>query len=261
MNMLDLHFDFAPSRAARSLGCLVLLNPLGTTTDVWNPLLPALLERVDVLRVDYPGHGGSPGRDLPTDIDDIAALVLALLDGLGIDQTHVAGISIGGMVALRVAAAAPERVLSVAAICAALRMEESLWRDRERTVMEWGTQALAAGLLERWFTPSFRKEHAEIVAEYERMVLECTDRGYAAYSAVLAGLDLSGRLSEVSAPALVIIGAEDPAVPRTHGEEMTGLLPDARLEIFDGVAHMAQVMAPDRLATALITHATSAMAH
>jgi len=261
MNLPDLHFDFTPSRAARSLGCLVLLNPLGTTTDVWNPVLPALLERLDVLRVDLPGHGGSPARELPTDIDGIAALVLALLDGLGIDRAHVAGVSIGGMAALRVAAAAPERVLSVAAICAALRMDEGLWRDRERWVSEWGTQALAAGLLERWFTPSFRKEHPDVVADYERMILECTDRGYAAYAAVLAGLDLSGGLGEVSAPALVVIGAEDPAVPRAHGEEMTRLLPDARLEIFDGVAHMAQVMAPDRLAASLIAHATSAVAH
>lgn len=260
MNSLDLHFDFTPSRGARSHGCLTLLNPLGTTTAVWEPMMSALLEHVDVLRVDYPGHGGSPARNLPDDLEDIAQSLLALLDRIGIAHTHIAGVSIGGMAALRIAGTAPQRVLSVAAICSALRMDETLWRDRERIVTESGTRSLAHGLLQRWFTPEFQASNPQIVAEYERMIMECTDRGYAAHSAVLAGLDLSDRLRKVTAPALVVIGAEDPAVPRAHGDEMVRLLADAKLEVFDGVAHMAQIMAPAQLAASLIAHIASASA-
>jgi pimeloyl-ACP methyl ester carboxylesterase len=86
---------------------LVLLHGLGLSRHAWNPVLPALAERFDVLAVDLPGFGDSepvPGEPLPA---VLAASVAALLDELGITGPHIAGNSLGGWVALELARIRP----------------------------------------------------------------------------------------------------------------------------------------------------------
>lgn len=98
---------------------LVLIHPLGGDRGVWQPVLPFLAERHDCIAVDMPGFGGSP--ELPGETRAtaraIAATIAATLDGLEIERAHVAGISLGGWVALEFAKR--ERCLSVTALCAA----------------------------------------------------------------------------------------------------------------------------------------------
>lgn len=102
---------------------LLLIHPLGSDRRVWDPVLPALAADHDCIAVDMPGFGDSP--QLPADIRAtpaaLAEAVLATLDALGIDGARVAGISLGGWVALEVAKTG--RARSVTAICAA-----GLWR-------------------------------------------------------------------------------------------------------------------------------------
>ena len=98
---------------------LVLIHPLGGDRGVWQPVLPFLADRHDCIAVDMPGFGESP--ELPDETRatawEIAATVVATLDTLEIERAHVAGISLGGWVALEFAKT--ERCLSVTALCAA----------------------------------------------------------------------------------------------------------------------------------------------
>jgi pimeloyl-ACP methyl ester carboxylesterase len=98
---------------------LVLIHPLGAELVVWEPVLDRLARERDVIAVDLPGFGLSPGLsngDTPTPLV-LAASVAALLDELGIERAHVAGNSLGGWVALELAKAG--RALSVAGLCTA----------------------------------------------------------------------------------------------------------------------------------------------
>jgi len=102
---------------------LLLIHPLGADRHVWDPVLPDIAADHDCVAVDMPGFGDSP--ELPADVRAtpaaIAATVVELLDRLGLDSAHVAGISLGGWVALELGKTG--RARSVTAICAA-----GLWR-------------------------------------------------------------------------------------------------------------------------------------
>lgn len=88
---------------------LVLLHALGSSRASWDPVVPALAEHFDVLAVDLPGFGESP--PLPPGVEPspgaLAAAVAGFLDELGIDRPAVVGNSVGGWVALELAARRP----------------------------------------------------------------------------------------------------------------------------------------------------------
>jgi pimeloyl-ACP methyl ester carboxylesterase len=98
---------------------LVLIHPLGAELVVWEPVMERLAGERDVIAVDLPGFGHSPGLrngDAPTP-QVLASIVASLLDDLGVQRAHVAGNSLGGWVALELAKAG--RALSVAGLCTA----------------------------------------------------------------------------------------------------------------------------------------------
>jgi pimeloyl-ACP methyl ester carboxylesterase len=99
---------------------LVLLHPLGADRGVWAPVFDRLAAERDVIAPDLPGFGGSPSLDGDPTPDRLAAAVRAFVrDDLGIDRWHVAGNSLGGWVALALAADAGSGVASVTAIAPA----------------------------------------------------------------------------------------------------------------------------------------------
>ena len=84
---------------------VVLSNSLGATRAMWDPQVPALAERYRVVTYDTRGHGDSPVPRGPYALDDLVDDVVALLDRIGAPRAHVAGLSLGGMTAMRLAAA------------------------------------------------------------------------------------------------------------------------------------------------------------
>ncbi len=99
------------------------MHPLGADRGVWEPVLPLLAERHECIAVDMPGFGESPelGAEQAPTAGEIASRIAATLDAVGIDRAHVAGISLGGWVALEFAKT--DRCLSVTGLCTA-----GLWR-------------------------------------------------------------------------------------------------------------------------------------
>jgi pimeloyl-ACP methyl ester carboxylesterase len=98
---------------------LVLVHPLGGDRHVWDPVIPDLSANRDCIAVDMPGFGDSPRLppDVPATAATIAASVVDTLDALGVETAHIAGISLGGWVALELGKTG--RARSVTAICAA----------------------------------------------------------------------------------------------------------------------------------------------
>jgi len=93
---------------------LVLLHGMGSSSKSWKMIRPALQERFQVITFDLPGHGNTAfDPDQPMDPYSLALLIKDQLDELGIEQAHFAGNSLGGWIALEIAAAFPERTKSV----------------------------------------------------------------------------------------------------------------------------------------------------
>ncbi|MFE0255555.1 3-oxoadipate enol-lactonase [Streptomyces sp. NPDC059010] len=230
----------------------LLLGPsLGTSYAVWDKVAPELSITHRVVRWDLPGHGGSAAGLIGAGatVGDLATLVLALADSLGIERFAYAGVSLGGAVGLHLAVHHPERVTSLAVICSSAHFNGAKpWEERAAQVRSEGLAALAENANARWFTPGFT---------VPRLVQDHRDADPAAYAAccdALAAFDLRDRLAEISAPTLLIAGREDPATPPAHLREIADAVPAAALVEIPGASHLAPAQCPEAVLTALRAH-------
>lgn len=223
---------------------VLLLGPsLGSTLEMWRPQAAALSRSLRVVRFDYRGHGRSPAPPGPYTVDDLGGDVLELLDHLGIARVHYAGLSLGGMVGLWLAAHAPARVDRLALLCTAAWLPPAQkWFDRAATVRAAGMAAVADAIVARWFTPAFVEREP-----YRQMLLGADPEGYAACCDAIGSLDLRPVLGRITAPTLVISGADDEAIPPALGEQVARAVPGARFELVQAAAHLANVERADEV--------------
>ena len=233
---------------------LVLSNSLGTTLAMWDEQAPALSERFRLLRYDHRGHGGSPVPPGPYKIEDLGRDVLVLLDRLEVERFSFCGLSIGGVVGMWLAREAPERVERLVLCCTSARFAPDTFDSRARTVRANGVGAIADAVVERWFTPAFREGRPEVAEWARRMLLETPAEGYAGCCEAVRDADLSGRLGQISAPTLVIAGADDPAAPPDQAELIRNSIPDASLEVIPDAAHLANIEQPEAITRAILEH-------
>jgi 3-oxoadipate enol-lactonase len=238
---VSLHYvvDGAPGGAVVVLG-----SSLGTTGAMWLPQVKALGATYRVVRYDHRGHGGSPAPDGPYSIEDLGSDLLALLDRLELARVDLAGLSLGGMVAMWLAATAPHRVRRLALLCTSARPDEpDAWRQRAAKVRTRGLGAVVGPVTSRWFTPEFDERHPAVGAWARAMFVANPAEGYAGCCEAIAALDLVPLLGRIEAPTLVVAGARDLALPVPHAERIAAGVPGARLAIVDA-AHLANVEQP-----------------
>jgi 3-oxoadipate enol-lactonase len=221
---------------------LILGNPIGTNRDVWAHQLPVLSRHFRVLRYEARGHGRpgaqSPAPPGPYTIADLGGDVLALADAHGIDRFAYAGVSLGGMTGIWLAATAPERITSLAVCCAALTALPSpqAWHDRAALVRAEGMAPLAGQVIPRWFTPAFMAREPAAVQTVTDMLTATTPEGYAGCGEAIAALDLRP--------------------PPSIGAATARAIPGARLTVIEGAAHFAHYEQPGPVTDALLAHFT-----
>jgi 3-oxoadipate enol-lactonase len=239
---------------------LVLGNPIGTTRDVWRYQVPVLSRHFRLVRYEPRGHGApgarSPAPPGPYTIAELGTDVLAMMNGYGIERFAYAGVSLGGMTGIWLAASAPERVASLAVCCAALTPLPSAqaWHDRAALVRAEGMEPLADMVVPRWFTPAFLAREPGQVQTVTQMLKETDPEGYAGCGEAIAGLDLRPQLAGVQAPTLVVSGAEDAAAPPSVGAATARAIPGARLTVIRAASHFAHYEKPGPVTDALARH-------
>jgi 3-oxoadipate enol-lactonase len=227
-------------------GPVVLLShSLGTDLRLWARQAAALRERYRVVSYDIRGHGQS---DCPTGayaMERLGRDAFELLDHLGVPTASFCGVSMGGGVGQWLAAhAAPRISRLVLANTTAVFATPAIWQQRLDLVLREGTASVAAGTLDRWFTPDFRRRAPEEVARAEAMLLACPPEGYAGCCAALRDADLRADLARVAAPTLVICGRHDEATPPEQSEALVAGIAGAQLVVLDA-AHLSCIEQPD----------------
>lgn len=233
---------------------LLLLNGIGANLEMWEPLRARLRRRS--LAVDLPGTGGSPAPALPLSIQDSAALVLRVVDALGLDTIDVLGFSFGGSVAQEVARQAPFRVRRLVLVA---------------TSCGWGSvpgSPLALAALSsplRYYSPASFRAVAPVVvggrgARSQRF-LERQARMRAArppsplgyWYQMWAALTWSSWswLHTLRQPTLVITGDRDQVVPAVNSRLLAAALPDSRLRTWSRGGHMLLLDSADQVAPVL----------
>jgi len=234
----------------------LLLGPsLGTSYALWDKVAPELSAAHRVVRWDLPGHGGSAAGLIGAGatVGDLAGLVLALADALGIERFAYAGVSLGGAVGLHLAVHHPDRLSSLAVICSSAHFNGAKpWEERAALARRQGLADLAEGADTRWFTPGFT------VPGLVRDHREADPEAYAACCDALAAFDLRDRLPEITVPLLAIAGREDPATPPAHLREIADAVAGAALVEIPGASHLAPAERPEAVLTALRAHFSGA---
>lgn len=257
--------------AYRTLGAgppLLVVNGYGATSADWDPvLLGALARSFTLLLPDGRGLGGSdlgdpsaPGD--PLTIDGLAEDLLALLDALGFERAATVGWSMGGFVAQRLAARAPERVDALVLLStdpggpAAVRAAPEVWA---RLTDHAGTpRERAARLLALLFPPALAGEldrrFGDVVAQAQAAL---SPAALAAQEAAIAAWhrDAPAALPDGLPPVLAVHGSEDVVIPAANLDGLAARWPGCRTERFAGGGHAFMAQEPERLAALIAAFA------
>ncbi|SIR49104.1 alpha/beta fold hydrolase [Pseudacidovorax sp. RU35E] len=188
--------------------------------------------------------------DVPYGLQDMAGDALGLLDALGIAQAHVLGVSMGGMIVQRMAATAPDRVLSLTSIMSSSgarhlpgpRAEVAAAMLRRPPRRSAGEDALldhSVGLLRLIQSPAWPLDEA-VLREQVRTALR---RSYDPAGtqrqllAIWADTERPALLSRIACPALVVHGEADPLLPVECGRDTARRIPGARFVGIPGMGH------------------------
>jgi 3-oxoadipate enol-lactonase len=232
---------------------VVLSNSIGTDLGLWDAQMPAL-SGYRVLRYDQRGHGRSPAPPGPYELGQLGGDVLRLLDAEGIDSAHFAGVSLGGMTGMWLGEHHPDRINRLALLCtsAAFGPPEA-WQERAATVREQGTDAVAEASFQRWFTPEFA-QRGDVADKYLPMIRNAADEGYAGCCEAISSMTIADQLERITAPTLVIAGADDPSTPPPHAERIAAGIPGAVVRVLDNAAHLANVERAEEVNRLLTAH-------
>ena len=222
---------------------VVFSGSLGSDARMWEPQSKAGIRGVVA---EHPGHGGAPVAAV-ADVRDLAAGALAHVED---ERFSFVGVSLGGAVGMRIALDSAERLDRLVLVCTSARFgEPQLWEERAATVREDGLEAIVDAVLERWFTRGFGD-----VRRYREMFLATDAEGYACCCEAVRDADLGGRLGTISAPTLVIAGADDPAAPPDQAELIRDSIPSASLELIPNAAHLANIEQPAAITQAILDY-------
>lgn len=238
---------------------VVLLHSLTFHSGIWDAQAAALADDHRVIRVDLRGHGGTRWPD-PSELtlETMADDVLAVMDALDLPPALVGGLSLGGMVALRVALRAPARVRALALLSTSGEVEEPAVRDFYHQVNSASRgkpsdEATVALVMSLMFSEAFRKGRPDAVAPWRDLLMDPPDPEgvYFAGEAVFWRGDALAEARSLDLPAVVVLAEGDAAFPPGKGEALAEALPRARLVRLPDCGHMSSVERPDAVTAAL----------
>lgn len=223
---------------------IVFLHGVGSDKGVWKPQLEHFGRSRRALAFDYPGYGESGPAPNNCAREDFAAGILAAMDAVGLDRAHICGLSLGGVVAIAMHAAAPGRSVSlIIADSFAVHPEGRAIHDRSVEASQaTGMRALAeqrAPMLLAPETPErVRRDVIDTMAAID-------PESYRVGAQAVWLADQRGRAAQIRVPTLVLVGDLDPVTPPALSEELAELIPGARMDVIAGASHLANLDRPD----------------
>ena len=186
-------------------------------------------------------------EEMRTHLELLADDLKALLDRLGVERPHFAGLSMGGMLG-QVCALRHPRLFRTITLCDTTssypRGTEKVWGERIRTAREQGMAALVDSTLARWFTEPFRRARPDVVRRFAGLISSTPVEGYVGCSEALVRIDVTAQLGGLRLPALVIVGEHDPGTPVAMARDIHAAIPGSELAIIAGAAHISNVERP-----------------
>lgn len=230
---------------------LVLLHPFPLDATFWAAVAPLLAADREIVTPEFPGLGAAPLADAPT-VDGVADALAARIAGMRGGRAAVCGLSLGGYVALSLAARHPGR--AAALVLADTRAEADTTEaaeGRHRAAAQVRGGGLAAFLDDfgpRLVAPGDDASLAAARAIADRQEPEAVAR---ALEALAGRADRRADLGGIDVPTLVVVGSEDALTPPPFAETLAAGIPRAELLVIEGAGHMTALERPREFAAAV----------
>jgi 3-oxoadipate enol-lactonase len=233
---------------------VVLLHAFPLSPDMWEPQRHVLESRFTLCPA-FPGFGGAvPGEP---SLDGFARFVLGDMDAAGVDRAVVVGLSMGGYVAFRLLAVAPERVAGLVLADTRAGADDEAGRARRTEqatrVRDEGVSWLGDALVPALLGETTRRERPAVEAHVRAMIGAAAPEGVArALEAMRDRPDSTGLLPGIGVPTVVVVGEEDTLTPPSEAQAIANAVPGARLVVLAGAGHLSSMEAPDTFNRVLV---------
>ena len=235
---------------------VTLVHGVGASLDSWDEVAGNMLGSATASSVwTSPAMANRARSEAIAPCRDFADDVRRVWDHLGLAKTHLAGFSLGGLIAQSLALSDPDRInklVILSAVAGRTAEEREKVVSRLALLKEGGIPAVTAAAEERWFTPEFRKQYPERVAQRMRELLANDPVSYAAAYTVFATGDLGDRVGEIQLPTLVATGEHDVGSNVRMARMMHAAIAGSELHILPGLRHSVLVEAPQKVADMLM---------
>ncbi|HUB07136.1 MAG TPA: alpha/beta hydrolase [Myxococcales bacterium] len=237
---------------------VLFFHPFPLDRHAWDAQVAALVPEHRVLAVDFPGFGESGPPPAGLTLASVAANVSRLARGLGLERLSVVGLSMGGYLALELAAQDTplvERLVLADTRAGADSAEGAAGRERfakraEKEGIGWIADDMLPKLLRR-------RPDIQVSRRVAAAIALATPAGVAgAQRAMAARADHRGTLETLRMPALVITGTEDALISPEESVHMAELLPQGRLHAIPGAGHLSELEEPEAFNRALVSFLT-----
>jgi 3-oxoadipate enol-lactonase len=191
---------------------VMMAHAMGTSHRLWDWQVPALADRYRVLRYDWRGHGDTDAPEGPYSLDMFVADAVGLMDALGLEKVHWAGISTGGMIGQGLGIEHFDRVSSLA-LCNTPPQANQAYKDfvaeRHAILREHGMTRIWDMTVRRWFTDDFAEAAGRDYQTVRDVFIRTPVAGYIGATSATANLAYRDRLHMISAPTLVLGAGDD----------------------------------------------------
>lgn len=230
---------------------LICVHGVGSYLEAWDGVAERLADRFRILTFDLRGHGRSSKVRGRYEIDDFVGDVLALADHAGFGRFNLAGFSLGGLIAQRLALTHQDRLRRLVLLATVAGRTED---ERERVAARLA--ALQAGdrgshydaSLSRWLTEEFQAKNPELIAKLRQRNAQNDPDCYAAAYRVLAQTDFGGLLDQIRVPVLIATGEHDAGSNPRMALYMHERIVGSTLHILPGLRHSILTEAPAQVA-------------
>jgi 3-oxoadipate enol-lactonase len=239
---------------------LVLWHSLLCDTGMWRAQIAALTENYRVISIDAPGHGRSANARTRYSMDDCVGAGIEVLDAAGVERAGRVGLSWGGMVGMRVAARHPERIAALVLMDTSARAERPWKKAAYKPLQLFASRLGPIRPLAKALTPimfsshSRRHETAAVDAFVQTLIRMDPESVSRAVDAVIYDrTDVTSELSRITAPTLVVVGADDRATPPEESEHLALNIRGAGLVRIPDAGHLSALEQPTRVNAALLS--------
>ncbi len=243
-----LHGDPASSRRA------ALVHSVAMDRQFWQPVAERLAKDTAVVTFDCRGHGASDKPAGPYTVEQFADDIADLLTHLGWDKALIAGASMGGMVALAVAARYPARTSALGLIDTTAWYGAEApknWAARADQAVNQGLKSLIDFQTTRWFGDDFRAKNPDVVRHCVDIFLKNDVPAYVEACHMLGRADLRAALPTVKMPTAVVVGEEDYAAPVAMAQALHDGIAGSTLTVLPKARHLTPLEVPDIIAAEL----------